>query len=178
MFKAGQLIRCRVTARERDGFTVEIGPDKLPGFLATKEELSIDSEVEALFVCRHQERFFLTDKEAIEERALLASQGAQETSREEQPKVEVFAKMETLNEQYSRAVASFSSRATQSQELVTKELSPPPDISIEEQLLNLVKMIHGPYGRKQQDGAVVSLREIYSTNRETPLAKRLHDAGT
>lgn len=66
-WRSGQVISCRVTAREPGGYAVTLVVDELPGFLPTETHLKIGSELMAEFVCIHQGRVLVSNRHSDSE---------------------------------------------------------------------------------------------------------------
>ncbi len=59
-FSPGQDLSCKVIRKEPGGYTVHVGKDKLQGFLPTQEELEMEIELIATYVCMHNGRLLLS----------------------------------------------------------------------------------------------------------------------
>lgn len=58
-FPTGTVLQCTVLLPDTHGYTVNVGPQKLPGFIATDKVLQEGSTLDASVVCVHQGRLLL-----------------------------------------------------------------------------------------------------------------------
>jgi hypothetical protein len=59
-FSPGQDLSCKVVRKEPGGYTVQVGKERLQGFLPTQAELGIATELIATYVCQHNGRMLLS----------------------------------------------------------------------------------------------------------------------
>lgn len=57
---AGSVLKCTVLLPDTHGYTVDVGPQKLPGFIATDKVLQEGSTIDASVICVHQGRLLLS----------------------------------------------------------------------------------------------------------------------
>lgn len=59
-FSPGELVTCTIGLPDADGYHVAVGPQKLPGFMATDKTFTEAAQVSAIVVCVHKDRLLLS----------------------------------------------------------------------------------------------------------------------
>lgn len=58
-FRPGTVLTCTVLLPDTHGYKVDVGPEKLPGFIATDKVLPAGTTIDASVICVHQGRLLL-----------------------------------------------------------------------------------------------------------------------